>query len=155
LGKINSALDATATLITANGEKIKRHPNFVLIGTTNIGYAGCKPMNASFVSRFHRIVKVEKLPAGDLLEIVINQSGNSDRVLVKKMIDAVEKISIKIKEEQIINGVSSTRELINWANETKYTSDPIESARVTILPSVGFDEELQEEIIDTILRPMF
>jgi hypothetical protein len=112
-------------------------------------------MNASFVSRFHRIVKVEKLPAGDLLEIVINQSGNSDRVLVKKMIDAVEKISIKIKEEQIINGVSSTRELINWANETKYTSDPIESARVTILPSVGFDEELQEEIIDTILRPMF
>jgi MoxR-like ATPase len=155
LGKINSALDSTGILITANGEKIKRHPNFIFVATTNVDYAGCQLINASLKSRFHMLMEVNKLPNKELVDVVATESGNGDKGLIAKMVDAVNKIAIKIQEEQISNGVCSTRELINWARAVKYTNDPIESAKTTILPCVSFEREVQEEIIDTILRPMF
>ena len=85
----------------------------------------------------------------------MEQSGNNDTALVTKLVDAVQKMAIKIEEEQISGGVCSTRQLINWAQDIKYTGDVIRSAKKTVLPGVSLDLEVQEEIIDTILRPMF
>lgn len=155
LGVLNSALDDTGKITLGNGEVVTRHPNCIIIATTNVDYAGCQKMNEALKDRFHQIVYIEKLPNDDLIEIAMRASGNNDRALIAKMVDAVQKISIKIVEEQIVGGVCSTRQLINWARDVKYTNDPIESAKATILPGVSLDLEVQKEIIETILKPMF
>ena len=155
LGVLNSALDATARITLGNSEVVERHPNCIIIATTNVDYAGCQKMNEALKDRFHVMCEIEKLSDRDLIDITMQGSGNQDKALVTKMVDAVNKISTKMKEEQILGGVCSTRQLINWARHVKYTQNPIESAKNTILPGVSLDGEIQKEIIDTILKPMF
>ena len=155
LGIINSALDDTSKLILGNGEIVKRHKNCIIIATTNVNYIGCQKMNEALKDRFQEICAVNKLSKDDLIDIAIHESGNNDRTVVAKMADAVEKISIKIAEEQITGGVCSTRQLCNWARDYKYTKNVIESAKTTILPGVSLDLSVQQEILDSILNPMF
>lgn len=155
LGILNSALDDTARITLGNGEVVRRNKNCIIIATTNVNYAGCQRMNEALKDRFHQIIYLDKFSDNDLAEIVMRASGNTDKALVLKMIDAARKISIKIQEEQITGGVCSTRQIINWARDVKYSQDPILSAWNTILPGVSFDREVQEEIVDTILKPMF
>lgn len=155
LGIINSALDDTSKLILGNGEIVNRHKNCIIIATTNVNYIGCQKMNEALKDRFQEICAVNKLSKDDLIDIAIHESGNNDRTVVAKMADAVEKISIKITEEQITGGVCSTRQLCNWARDYKYTKNVIESAKTTILPGVSLDLSIQQEILDCILNPMF
>lgn len=155
LGCLNSGLDDTAQITLGNGEIVKRHPNCIIVFTTNVDYAGCQKLNESLKDRFQEIVPIEKMPNNDLIEITMRNSGNNDAKLVGKLLDAVQKISIKMVEEQITGGVCSTRQLTNWARKCKYVSSPIEAAKTNILPGVSLDPEIQKEIIDTILKPMF
>ena len=78
-------------------------------------------LNESLKDRFNQMIHIKKLPNEELIRITMEQSGNNDRALVEKLVDAVQKISIKIEEEQITGGVCSTRQLINWAQDIKYT----------------------------------
>lgn len=155
IGVLNSALDHTAKLTLGNGEIVSRHDNCIIIATTNVDYAGCQKMSEAVKDRFQQIVEVDKLPKADLTEIVVEQSGNADYGMVIKMIDAADKISKKIQEEQIIGGVCSTRQIINWARTMKYTGNVLEAASETILPGVSLDKSVQKEIMDTILVHMF
>lgn len=155
LGIVNSALDDTSKLILGNGEIVKRHKNCIIIATTNVNYIGCQKMNEALKDRFQEICAVNKLSKNVLVDIAIHESGNNDKTVVSKMADAVEKISIKITEEQITGGVCSTRQLCNWARDYKYTKNVIESAKTTILPGVSLDLSIQQEILDCILYPMF
>lgn len=155
LGVLNSALDDTAEITIGNGENVKRHSQCIIIATTNVAYAGCQQMNAALKDRFQEILEVEKMPTTDLLEVVMHMSGNTDKVLIAKMIDAVQKISIKMSEEQITGGICSTRQLINWARKARYESNPITAAKTTILAGVSFDKQIVDDITDTILKLLF
>lgn len=152
---LNSATDDTAKITLGDGRVASRHKNCIIVFTTNIDYAGCNRMNEALKDRFQQMIYM-KLPNNDeLVQITMEQSGNNDTALVTKLVDAIQKITIKIEEEQISGGVCSTRQLINWAQDIKYTGDVIRSAKKTILPGVSLDLEIQEEIIETILKPMF
>ena len=152
---LNSATDDTSQITLGDGSVVPRHKNCIIIFTTNLDYAGCNRLNESVKDRFSQMIHVEKLPNEELVKIAVEQSGNKNVALVRKLVDAVQKMAIKIEEEQITGGVCSTRQLINWAQDIKYTNNPIRSAKKTVLPGVSLDLEIQEEIIDTILKPMF
>lgn len=155
LGALNSALDDTSKLILGNGEIVERHPNCIIIITTNVDYAGCQKLNESLKDRFQQMRLIQKLGDKELVELVMAHSGNSDNALVAKMVDAMKMIAIKIVDESITGGVCSTRQLINWAKACKYAKNPIEAAKVTILPGVSLDPDVHEDILTTILRNMF
>ena len=42
---LNSLLEQTGTITLPTGEVIERHPDAVVVVTTNIGYEGCRSMN--------------------------------------------------------------------------------------------------------------
>jgi len=155
IGVLNSALDHTAKLTLGNGEVVSRHSNCIIIATTNVDYAGCQKMSEAVKDRFHQLVEIQKLPENELVEVVAEQSGNSNKDLILKMVDAADKISTKIREEQITGGVCSVRQIINWARTVKYTDSALKAADETILPGVSLDKEVQKEIKDTILVHMF
>lgn len=152
--KFNSALDDTNMIILPDDTVVPRHKNCIVVITTNIDYAGCSEMNEAVRDRFSYKIQMELPDTSDLIKMAMEQSGNSDATLVRKLVDAVQKIALKIEEEQI-GGSCSTRGLIDWARDIKYTKDPIRSARRTLLAGVSFEKEIQEEIVDTILKPMF
>lgn len=152
---LNSATDDTNKITLRNGEVVERHKNCIIVFTTNVEYSGCNRMNGSVKSRFQQKLHIEKLPNEELIKIIVDQSGNKDVALIRKLIDAVDKIALKIEEEHISDGTCSTRELIDWARDIRYTKDPIRSARKTVIPSVSFDLEVQEEIVESILEPLF
>jgi len=154
IGVLNSALDHTAQLALGNGEVVSRHKNCIIIVTTNVDYAGCQKMNEAVKDRFHHLVDVKKLPDNILVQVISKQSGNVDTDLIRKMIDAADRIVLKMSEEGITGGVCSTRQLINWARASKYMS-ALEAAEETILPGVSLDKSVQGEIKDTILVHMF
>lgn len=155
LGVLNSALDDTAEITIGNGENVKRHPQCIIIATTNVAYAGCQQMNAALKDRFHELLEIQKMSAKDLIDITMRLSGNTDALLIGKMVDAVQKITIKMNEEQITGGVCSTRQLINWARKMRYRNNPIEAAKTTVLAGVSFEKEIVNDVIDTILKPLF
>lgn len=157
LGCLNTLMDDRQELTIHDGTVIPRHPMCIIIGTTNVNYAGCQKINAAFKDRFYRICKVERMPKHQMIEIILHGSGldNSRRALVAKLVDAAERINDKINEEEIDDAVCSLRGLIEWARDIRYGLSPVAAARTTILPKVSFDEEIQKEIEDMILIPMF
>lgn len=152
---LNSVMDDVSQIVLGDGSIVDRHKNCIIIFTTNLDYAGCNRMNESVKDRFSRMVHVEKPSNKELIERTIIQSGNTNRALVTKLVDAVQKMAIKISEEEITGGVCSVRQLINWAQDIKYSKDPIKSAWDTVLPGVSLELEIQEEIVSTILKPLF
>lgn len=154
LGILNSVMDRTSAIIAGNGEVVRRHPMMIIVATTNVNYHGTLPMNQALRDRFDLMQEVKKLSPEQLARIVVRQTGFDDHELIMKLIDVVEKISIKLKNDEI-DGVCSTRQLVNWARDIKYTKDPKESAWRTILPGISLEKEIQEEIFNTVLNPIF
>ena len=47
---LNSLLDTCGAVTLPTGERIERHPDTIVIVTTNIGYEGCRSLNQSILS---------------------------------------------------------------------------------------------------------
>ena len=55
---LNALLDRCASITLTTGEVIHRHPDTVVVITTNNNYAGCRDMNQSVISRMNLIMDV-------------------------------------------------------------------------------------------------
>ena len=109
-------------------------------------------MNAALLDRLENKVELFKPSNSDLIQIVTRKSGVSETV-AKKIVEASEKISKKIKEEDLTNCVITTRGMIAWAKRSNYEG-LVEAAEHTILPGCSyFDNEIAKEIKDAILLP--
>src|SRR5699024_2074671 len=64
---LNSLLDNCQTITLPTGERVHRHPDTVIIVTTNSDYAGCRDVNQSIISRMDLIYDIE---APDLATMV-------------------------------------------------------------------------------------
>ncbi|MCR5230496.1 MAG: AAA family ATPase, partial [Solobacterium sp.] len=85
LAALNMMFDDSKTIRLLNGEEVHRHPDTVVIITTNVDYEGCSDLNQSVFSRFFPI----SLPMPDddvLLARLKGQSGFEDEKVLKKML---------------------------------------------------------------------
>ena len=73
--------------------------------------------------------------------------------LLDKLYEAWKMMEDKIEQEQI-DGEASMRKLIMWAKNCKYMP-VIKSARMSIISGISKEKEVQEDIINSILSPMF
>ena len=118
---LNELLTTKGNITLPNGEVIKKHPNTVIIFTTNKDYAGCDAINASVLSRNAEFIKLKALTEDELVSRAIGVTGLEKKWLQKmaKTIVAGQKF---IEDNQIIDGVSGPRELFEWANNVKIVS---------------------------------
>ena len=63
---LNSLLEQTGTITLPTGEVIKRHPDAVVVITTNVDYEGCRGMNQSVIDRMSLVRDVE-LPTPEVM----------------------------------------------------------------------------------------
>ena len=152
---LNALLDRCASVTLTTGEVIHRHPDTVVVVTTNNNYAGCRDMNQSVISRMNLIMDIEEPDVDTLTERVMNVTGCTDRAAVSDMAASVQEISERYRETMINDGSCGVRELISWVQSYMVCGNVLEAARYTVLSSVSGDPENRADILSSCLEQKF
>ena len=152
---LNSLLDRCNSITLPTGEVIERHPDCVVIVTTNIGYEGCRDMNQSVLSRMNLIIDFDQPDTATMANRVIKLTGCTDKGAVRQMVECVGEIIRCCREKSITDGSCGMRELIAWVQSFMVTHDILAAAKYTVLSAVSGDPENREEILSSCLLPRF
>ena len=151
---LNSLLDRCNSVFLPNGETIQRHPDTVIIVTTNNDYAGCKPLNQSVISRMNLVLDLDEPDEETLVERVLGITGCKEKKTVQAMARVVQSISEYCRENLITDGCCGVRELISWVQSYMVCGNLRESAHYTILPSATADANSRTEVEESCLDPV-
>ena len=152
---LNALLDRCASIPLTTGEVVQRHPDTVVVITTNNNYAGCRDMNQSVISRMNLILDMEAPDVDTMAERVMKITGCTDRTMVTDMATAVQEISEHCKETLINDGSCGVRELINWVQSYMVCNSVLDAAKITVLSSVSGDPENRADILTSCLEQKF
>ncbi len=152
---LNSLLDRCAAITLPTGERIMRHPDTVVIVTTNNDYAGCKAMNQSVISRMNLVMDIDEPDADVLTKRVAGITGCGELHIIRKMAETVKNIAERCRETMITDGCCGVRELISWVQSYMICKNALEAAQYTVLASVSSDPENRAEILESCLQPQF
>jgi len=152
---LNSLLEQGGAITLPTGEVIRRHPDAVVVVTTNISYEGCRGMNQSVLDRMNLTQDIE-LPSPEIMaQRAMSVTGCEDDYLVSRMVQVVNDMSDYCRKNGIADGSCGMRSLIDWIMSTEITGDPYASALCTIISKATADEEDRESLITSVLEPIF
>lgn len=152
---LNSLLEQSGSITLPTGEVIERHPDAVVVVTTNISYEGCRGMNQSVLDRMSLVRDVE-LPAPEVMvQRAMSVTGETDEYLVSQMVQVVNDLGEYCRKNSITDGSYGMRSLIDWIISTQITGDAYQSAMYTIISKATADEVDRESLISTVLEPIF
>lgn len=152
---LNSLLDRCASITLPTGEVVKRHPDTVIVVTTNNHYAGCRDINQSVISRMNLVMDIDAPSTDVMAKRVMNVTGCSDEPAVKSMAESIHEIAEKCRETMITDGSCGVRELISWVQSYMVCGNILEASKYTVLSSVSSDPENRAEILSTCLEQKF
>ena len=152
---LNSLLEQEGSITLPTGEIIRRHPDTVVIVTTNVSYEGCRQMNQSVVDRMSLVKDIELPEPEVMVERAMAVTGCADEYLVSQMVQVVNDMADYCRKNSITDGACGMRSLIDWVISAEISGDPYLSAKYTVISKATADEEDREALITTILDPMF
>ena len=152
---LNSLLEQSGGITLPTGEIIERHPDAVVVVTTNVSYEGCRGMNQSVIDRMSLVKDVELPEPEVMVERAMSVTGATDEYQVSQMVQVVNDLADYCRKNSITDGSYGMRSLIDWVLSTEITGDPHESALYTIISKATADEEDREALITTVLEPVF
>ena len=152
---LNSLLDNCQTITLPTGERVQRHPDTVIIVTTNSDYSGCRDINQSVISRMDLVFDIEAPSLDTMAQRVMNITGFKDEAMALKMALVVQDMGERCRQTMITDGSCGMRELKSWVLSTMVTNDPYESAMSTIIGSASSDPDNRAELISTCLDAQF
>ena len=152
---LNSLLEQGGMITLPNGEVIRRHPDCIIIVTTNVTYEGCRGLNQSVVDRMN-LVKDIMLPDGPvMLERAMKVTEFEDTAMAQNMVNVVISMIDYCKHQGIDDGEVGIRSLIDWMLSTEVTDDPYGSAMDTVVAKATTDENDRLSLIENCLAPVF
>lgn len=152
---LNSLLEQERSITLPTGEIIRRHPDTVVIVTTNVSYEGCRSMNQSVVDRMSLVKDIELPEPEVMVQRAMAVTGCADEYLVSQMVQVVNDMADYCRKNSITDGACGMRSLIDWVISAEISGDPYLSAKYTVISKATADEEDREALITTILDPMF
>ena len=152
---LNSLLEQSGTITLPTGEVIRRHPDAVVVVTTNVSYEGCRTLNQSVVDRMS-LVKDIQLPSPEVMaQRVMAVTGATDEYQVCQMVQVVNDLADYCRKNGITDGTVGMRSLIDWVTSAEVSGDPYTAALDTIISKATADGEDREALITSILDPVF
>lgn len=152
---LNSLLEQGGTITLPTGEVIRRHPDAVVVVTTNVSYEGCRAMNQSVVDRMSLVKDIE-LPRPEIMaQRIMAVTGATDEYRVYQMVEVVNDLAAYCRKNGITDGTVGMRSLIDWVTSAEISGDPYTSAMDTIISKATSDEEDREALITSVLDPIF
>lgn len=152
---LNSLLEQEGSITLPTGEIIRRHPDTVVIVTTNVSYEGCRQMNQSVVDRMSLVKDIDLPEPEVMVQRAMAVTGCADEYLVSQMVQVVNDMVDYCRKNSITDGACGMRSLIDWIISAEISGDPYLSAKYTVISKATADEEDREALITTILDPMF
>jgi len=150
---LNSLLDGCKQITLPTGEIVNRHPDTVVVVTTNNDYAGCRDINQSIISRMNLIMDVDEPSKKDLVERVEAITGCDNDEALNLMATVIKDIQHHCRSLHIFDGSCGMRELISWAQSFMVTGNMAESAEYTVISSVSADPANRAQIKETCILP--
>lgn len=152
---LNSLLEQGGTITLPTGEVIRRHPDAVVVVTTNVSYEGCRTLNQSVVDRMS-LVKDIQLPSPEVMaQRVMAVTGAEDEYQVCQMVQVTNDLADYCRKNGITDGTVGMRSLLDWVTSAEISGDPYTAALDTIISKATTDEEDREALITSILDPVF
>lgn len=152
---LNSLLEQEGSITLPTGEIIKRHPDAVVVVTTNIDYEGCRGMNQSVLDRMNLVADIE-LPTPEVMaQRAMSVTGADDDLQVSQMVKVVNDMADFCRKNGITDGSVGMRSLIDWIVSTDITGDPYESALHTVISKATSDESDRVSLVASVLEPIF
>lgn len=152
---LNSLLEQNGTITLPTGEVITRHPDAVVIVTTNMDYEGCRNLNQSVVDRMSMVVTVELPSTETMVQRVMSITGCTDELMIWNMVQVVKDINEYMRKYSIVDGVCGMRSLIDWVISTEIIGDVHDAALYTVINKSTSNVEDQEALITSALEPIF
>ena len=152
---LNALLDNCQSITLPTGERVERHPDTVIIVTTNANYAGCRDVNQSIISRMELIFDTQAPDLSTMVKRVMNITGCTDEQETTKMALVVRDMADRCRQTMITDGSVGMRELKAWVQSTMVTGDPYESALATVISSASADEDNRADLITTCLEKQY
>ena len=141
LGKLNRLLDDSRKLDLLYGEVVERHPNAIIIITTNLNYVANREFDFSVVSRMNKVQHRKDLTEQQLAERAMFRTGCKDMEVLKQMAKVMKRLDTVVKEEFGKAGLCGYREYENWVYEYMRTQNLVKAAEDTVLSKLASDEE--------------
>lgn len=152
---LNSLLEQTGSITLPTGEVIERHPDAVVVVTTNISYEGCHGMNQSVLDRMSLVRDIEAPTPDIMIQRAMNVTGATDEYEVGQMVQVVNDIAEYCRKNNVTDGSCGMRSLIDWIISSEITGNVYESALYTVISKATSEENEREAIITSVLEPIF
>lgn len=152
---LNSLLEQEGTITLPTGEVIKRHPDAVVVVTTNVSYEGCRGMNQSVIDRMSLVRDVELPEPEVMVQRAMSVTGETDELMVSDMVRVVNDMADYCRKNSITDGSVGMRSLIDWIVSFQITGDVYSSALQTIVSKASAEEDDREALISAVLEPVF
>ena len=137
-----------------NGEIIRRHPDNIVIFTTNYGYEGTGSLNQALRDRCRKEYRVKLPEEKELIERVMSRSGNTNKEQVTEMVRFVGHLKKLQKEQLVGDGEIGERSLIAWAADS-IRNDPYESCIEDVINKAASDSDDVKFFIDALDNSAF
>ncbi|HBL6218919.1 TPA: AAA family ATPase [Enterococcus faecium] len=136
---LNSALEPNEMLNLPTGI-IRRHPDCVIVITTNRNYQGNRPLNESLRDRMQHAEKMD-LPALEVMaERAMAKTMIQKQELLLKMAEIIRLLDETAKANAI-KGVAGMRSYFYWANTYKQGQDLLQSIYPKVLYKLSTDSD--------------
>ena len=152
---LNSLLEQSGSITLPTGEVIERHPDAVVVVTTNISYEGCRSLNQSVIDRMSLVQDIEMPSPEVMVQRAMAVTGETDEYKVSQMVQVVNDLADYCRKNSITDGSYGMRSLIDWIISAEITGDVYESAKYTIISKATSDELDRESLITSVLEPIF
>lgn len=150
---LNALLEHNGRITLPTGEIVCRHPDTVVVITTNTMYEGCNAMNQAVVDRMDLVMDFEQMTPELMAKRAQQVTGFDDMSLLIEMAKVVDGIAEYMRHNNIFDGTCGMRSLISWVQSTQITGDPYTSALYTVVSKAATDKRDQDSIIEAVLDP--
>lgn len=151
-----NAILAGGYIRLSNGERVYRHPDSVIVFTTNSSdYAGYGKMSNSVLSRCSLVYKMDTPNIDEMVARAMKKTHYEtaeNKAMITKMATCIVDIAEKAKESGIRDGVTGFRELINWISAYRILGNVVKAAYPSVINKSTFDDAFKEEIEDVIIN---
>lgn len=136
---LNSALETNGLLNLPTGV-IKRHPDCIIIITTNRNYQGNRPLNESLRDRMQHAEKMDLPELSVMVERAISKTQVNEPILLLKMAEVIRLLDETAKANAI-KGVAGMRSYFYWVNTMKQNQDIFVSLYPKVLYKLTTDPD--------------
>ena len=149
---INSMMEQDGKIVLPiTGVTFDRHPDAVVIATTNITYEGCMPLNQAFVDRMNIIEDMDVIDEKVAKKMVMADTDETDSAMIDEMFSIVGQMRETLKEAGDNSGEVGLRSIIDWVTTTQISGNVYQAAMSTIIPSASTDPDMRAQLVSTHL----